>query len=190
MLGLIEYPPKEYERIVAIATTSEGISRKEIGRHRWANISPMWNMDRDGFRELYSQIPSSKPVLEEVWRLSGGNPKILDELKSCGWDFQRIVKRFAVEKGIPCEFVERWRQQLEMVIEDSDNLWCKGSKELVDQLIEKNLVVYNLYDRDPRLWLDIPPPEKDLKLGIGRYVAWQTPLHREAVREAIKRCSK
>jgi len=42
-----------------------------------------------------------------------------------------------------------------------------------------------MYSRDPWFWVDEPPPEKDPELGIGRYVAWQTPLHREAVRRAL-----
>jgi hypothetical protein len=43
-----------------------------------------------------------------------------------------------------------------------------------------------MYDRDPVFWIDEPPPEKDLDLGIGREVAWQTPLHREAVKKAME----
>ncbi len=35
LLNLIEYPPETYERIVAIVATSEGVSRREIGRHAW-----------------------------------------------------------------------------------------------------------------------------------------------------------
>ena len=31
--GLTEYPLEGYERVVAIVTTSEGVSRAEIGRH-------------------------------------------------------------------------------------------------------------------------------------------------------------
>ena len=45
--------------------------------------------------------------------------------------------------------------------------------------------MYNMYDRDPWLWLDEPPLEKDSDLGIGKHIAWQTPLHREAVKRAI-----
>jgi len=30
------------------------------------------------------------------------------------------------------------------------------------------------------------PPERDLELGIGKHVAWHTPLHREAVRRALQ----
>jgi hypothetical protein len=53
--------------------------------------------------------------------------------------------------------------------------------------IARNLIVYSLRDRNPELWIDEPPPEKDPEIGIGRHVAWQTPLHREAVKKAIKR---
>jgi hypothetical protein len=55
----------------------------------------------------------------------------------------------------------------------------------VRELIAKNLIVYNMYDRDPWFWIDEPPLEKDLDLGIGKHIAWQTPLHREAVKRAI-----
>ena len=40
LLNLIEYPPRSHEKIVAIAVTSEGLSRAEIGRHMWADIMP------------------------------------------------------------------------------------------------------------------------------------------------------
>ncbi|MGC9180926.1 MAG: ATP-binding protein, partial [Vulcanisaeta sp.] len=28
-------------------------------------------------------------------------------------------------------------------------------------------------------------PQRDPELGIGRYIAWQSPMHREAVRRAL-----
>ena len=34
--------------------------------------------------------------------------------------------------------------------------------------------------------LDRPAPQRDPELGIGKYLAWQTPIHREAVRRALK----
>jgi len=77
LLNLIEYPPGDYERIVAIAATSEGLSREEIGRHLWAHLAPMWNMPKEGFRQLYEKLPGHKPPFEEVWRLTGGNPRML-----------------------------------------------------------------------------------------------------------------
>ena len=37
--------------------------------------------------------------------------------------------------------------------------------------------------------MDVPPPETDPELVIGRNVAWQTPIHREAVRRALREAS-
>ena len=56
LLSLVEYPPEGYERIVAIAATSEGLSRREIGRHRWATIRPMWNMSEKGVRGTVREV--------------------------------------------------------------------------------------------------------------------------------------
>ncbi|NHW44362.1 MAG: hypothetical protein HA491_01270 [Candidatus Verstraetearchaeota archaeon] len=33
MLEIIEHPPGDYEKVVAIAATGEGLSRREIGKH-------------------------------------------------------------------------------------------------------------------------------------------------------------
>ncbi len=43
-----------------------------------------------------------------------------------------------------------------------------------------------MHYREPQFWIDEPPPERDLELGVGRHVAWQTPIHRKAVRRALK----
>jgi hypothetical protein len=48
------------------------------------------------------------------------------------------------------------------------------------ELTELNLIADTIPSRDPELWLDNPPPERDSELGIGRHVAWQTPLHIES----------
>jgi hypothetical protein len=65
-------------------------------------------------------------------------------------------------------------------------LWnFDASEEPVKELIERNLVVYFLRERSPELWIDQPPLDKDPELGVGRHVAWQTPLRREAVRKAL-----
>jgi hypothetical protein len=67
-------------------------------------------------------------------------------------------------------------------------LWDPDApEELINELIDRNLIVYFLRARDVEVWIDEPPPEADLELGIGKYVAWQTPLHREAVKSAIAR---
>ncbi|MEM4971524.1 MAG: ATP-binding protein [Sulfolobales archaeon] len=187
LLGLIEYPPRSYDRIVAVVATSEGVSRREIGRHRWGDLMPMWNMPKEGFKQLYDQLPGDKPGFEEVWRITGGNPKLLAELYKAGWNSESIVKRLAKQKEITPDFVKEYRGWLEKAVEDPDVLWSPDApRKLIDELISRNLVIYNLYERDWEFWVDKPPPERDPQLGIGKHVAWQTPLHREAIRKALE----
>ncbi|MFP3252347.1 MAG: ATP-binding protein [Thermoproteus sp.] len=187
LLNLIEYPPRSYEGIVAVVATSEGLTRAEIGRHRWAELTPMWNMPREGFQQLYEKLPGPKPPFEEVWRLTGGNPGMLSRLYLTGWNRGAVVTRLIREKGLTPEFVARWRGWLERVVEDPEALWSPDApEELIRQLVERNLIVYNIYEREQIFWVDAPPPERDPELGVGRDVAWQTPLHREAVRRVLE----
>ena len=78
---------------------------------------------------------------------------------------------------------------LKQVVEDPDALFERlreeAAQNLLNKLIELNMVI-EVWDRDPYFWIDEPPPEKDLELGIGRYVAWRTPMHREAVKRALE----
>ena len=79
------------------------------------------------------------------------------------------------------------REVLREAIEDPDVLLERyGDVEgLVHKLVERNLIA-RVKRRDPSVWIDEPPPERDPGLGIGRFYAWQTPLHREAVRRALE----
>jgi energy-coupling factor transporter ATP-binding protein EcfA2 len=189
LLGLIEYPPESYERIVAIVATSEGVSRREIGRHRWASLMPMWNMGREGFEQLYERLPGSKPDFEEAWQWTGGNPWMLAQLRQAGWDADEVIKSLIASKNLdtiaPTLSPEE-REWLRQAVEDPDTLLAREKLPLIEKLVELNLIVDAITYRDPPLWIDQPPPQKDLELGIGKRVAWQTPLHREAVKRALK----
>jgi hypothetical protein len=187
LLNMIEHPVYDYEKIVVLVATSEGVSRREIGRHFWAELRPMWNMPKEGFQQLYDKMPEPKPPFEDVWRWTGGNPRMLGRLYSSGWAVGRVAEDVIREKGLTAEFVRRWGRWLEVAVEDPEVLWAGGApEELARELEARNLIVYNMYDRDPYFWIDQPPPEKDPELGIGKNVAWQTPIHREAVRRVLK----
>ncbi len=186
LLNLIEYPASRYERMVVFVATSEGVSRREIGRHLWAEVVPMWNMSREGFQQLYDKIPSPKPPFDEAWRLTGGNPRMLARLYEARWNVEGVVSRLVDEKRFSAGFVARWRRWLEAAVEDPDALWSPDApEELIDELEERNLIIYHMYRREEWAWIDQPPPEKDPEIGVGRRVAWHTPLHREAVRRAL-----
>jgi len=186
LLNMIEHPVYRYEKIVVLVATSEGVTRDELGRHRWSLAMPMWNMPQNGFRQLYEKIPGPKPPFEEVWRWTGGNPDMLSKLYTAKWDKNAVVTWLAKEKKLTPDFVTRWRSWLEKAVEDPQALWSPDApEELIRQLVERNLILYNIYEREQIFWVDKPPPERDPELGIGRDVAWQTPLHREAVRRAL-----
>jgi len=189
VLNIIEYPPASYDSVVAIVASSEGVTRGRVGRHDWASLRLMWNMPREGFEELYKALPGPKPPFNEVWRWSGGNPRYLGRLYEAGWDPAAVVRDVAKGRGL-WDFVKRLGARevewLRRAVEDPDALYDgEAPVALVEGLVEMNLVV-RLWDRDPRGWVDAPPPERDLELGIGRHYAWQTPLHREAVKVALE----
>ena len=189
LLGLIEYPPEPYERIIAVATTSEGLSKREIGRHRWATLLTIWNMTKEGFKQLYEQLPGPKPGFEEVWRLTGGNPWMLSILLKNRWSVDDAITELVRNKGLG-EAIQSLskgdRELLARAVEDPDVLMSSEGIPLMNKLIELNLIVNSIYPRARNLWIDEPPPEKDPELGIGRFVAWQSPLHREAVKRALE----
>lgn len=188
LLNMIEHPVYDYEKIVILVATSEGLSRSEIGRHRWAHLKPMWNMSREGFQQLYEKVPGPKPPFNEVWKWTGGNPNVLRELYMAGWSRDAVVTQLIREKRLTPNFIARWRVWLEKAVNDPEALWSPDvPEELIKQLVERNLIVYNIYEREQIFWVDQPPPERDPELGIGKDVAWQTPLHREAVKQALKK---
>uniref|UniRef100_A0A7C5UU87 AAA family ATPase n=1 Tax=Ignisphaera aggregans TaxID=334771 RepID=A0A7C5UU87_9CREN len=189
LLGLIEYPPADYEKIIAIVATSEGVTRERIGRHRWADILPMWNMSREGFEELYKKLPDPKPQFEEVWRLAGGNPYILEQLYQAKWSTDKVIKWIVRSKKLEAFIASLSSTEkvwLLEAIEDPDTLFTRERIPFMLKLVEQNLVVDTLPSRESDSWIDKPPPEKDLEIGIGRDVAWQTPLHKEAIRKVLQ----
>ncbi len=187
LLNLIEYPPGEYERIVVIIASSEGVTRERISRHSWAELRMMWSLSRRGFEELYEQLPGVKPSVDDAWRWTGGNPRYLGRLYGARWDVDRVVEGIVAERRPLRGLVRRWRRELERIVEDPDYLMEEyGRLEgLARKLIELNMIAEVVEYRDGYHWVDEPPPEKDPELGIGRYYAWQTPLHREAVKRLL-----
>jgi dephospho-CoA kinase len=188
LLNIIEYPPAEYEKVIAIVVSSEGLSRTRIGRHRWAEIRVMWNMGKEGFKELYEEVPGIKPDFEDIWKLVGGNPKLLAQLYGSRWSVDHLVKNMVISRNLhifTTSLTNEGKRWLYEAIEDPDTLLQRDRIPLLNKLVELNMIVNGITYRDPELWIDEPPPEKDLELGIGKYIAWQTPLHREAIKKVL-----
>jgi len=107
-LNMIEWPSIDYEKIVVLVSSSEGVSRERIGRHTWADIHIIWNMPREGFKQLYDMLLGPKPLFEDVWRLTGGNPGYLGELYRYGWSAEAVVNRIIRERDVK-RLAVKWR---------------------------------------------------------------------------------
>ena len=192
LLNLIEYPPGDYENIVILVSSSEGITRERVGRHNWADMKILWNMNKNGFRELYSKLPNNKPSFENIWNLTGGNPRYLERLYEVNWNLD-LVLNWVIRTRKLRSFIKSLNDReidiLKEILEDPDKLFERlrepEAQTLEKKLIELNMII-EVWDRDEWSWIDTPPPERDPELGIGRYYAWQTPLHREAVRRVLE----
>jgi len=185
LLNMIEWPSIRYEKIVVLVASSEGVTRERVGRHSWATMRIMWNMPREGFKKLYDTLPDPKPDFDEVWRLSGGNPRYLEKLYRFNWSAEAVVDEIIRERGVRA-LARRWGADLVGAVEDPDYLWDRypATEALIRDLVSANLII-EVWDRKPYFWVGEPPPQKDPELGIGEEYAWQTPLHREAVRRAL-----
>jgi predicted AAA+ superfamily ATPase len=188
LLNLIEYPPANYEAIVSIVATSEGITRGKIGRHLWALLKPMWNMSRSGFEELYEKIPGQKPPFENIWKITGGNPRMLAQLYEFKWDVELVIRNLPESKKLNT-FISSLsndeKKWLSEAIIDPDSLLTKDRIPLLNKLVELNLIIDTVPERDQRIWIDVPPLERDLELGIGNHVAWQIPLYKESIKKVL-----
>jgi hypothetical protein len=188
LLNLIEYPPASYEAIVSIIATSEGVTRGKIGRHLWAILKPMWNMSKSSFEELYEKIPGQKPPFENIWKITGGNPRMLAQLYEFKWDAELVTRNLIEAKKLDTfisSLSDDEKKWLSEAIIDPDSLLTRDRIPLLNKLVELNLVIDAVPERDPRIWIDVPPLERDLELGIGKHVAWQIPLYKESIKKVL-----
>ena len=180
-----EYRPRA---INVIVSTSEGLSLDLISRHRHASIKLLWNLSREAFKELFTELkPPQDLDFEEVWRLLGGNPGKLVELATWHqWSLNRMIEEYRVRlfKHLS-EVKERGLiNELKMLVDDiteAEEVHSREMRNLIRLLEEKNLVIYKYWTTLTGKEFKKPNPE----LGIGRYYAWQTPLYREILREIV-----
>lgn len=166
-LTIAEHPPIEVGKTFVLIASSEGLSLENIGRHLWANIKTLWNLDRGGFRELMSQIEGVEA--ERLWQATGGNPRA-DE----SWSEEAVVEKMYKAGNVDIKLLSKYKE----AVEDPGAL-LEAPEEVKRHLIAKNLILKIM---DP-----IAPLEKEKMLGVGREYAWQTPLHRRVVEMALKR---
>ena len=167
-LTIAEHPPIEVGKTFVLIASSERLSLENIGRHLWANIKTLWNLDRGGFRELMSQIEGVEA--ERRWQATGGNPRAVELLRDESWSEEAVVEKMYKAGNVDIKLLSKYKEAVEKAVEDPGAL-LEAPEEVKRHLIAKNLILKIM---DP-----IAPLEKDKMLGVGREYAWQTPYTAE-----------
>ncbi len=172
-----EYEPKS---ILIIVTTSEGISKRLVARHRHALIYMIWSLEYEAFQELTKQLnPPSKDIVDKVWELTGGNPsKLLEIALIHKWNvnlwFEHLEER--IEEIFDRIRRENLIKELILLLEDPDIIHKQTTQELYKlyEILEyESLMMYVGYSLITGKRI-----QKQPELGIGQYYAWQIPAYR------------
>ncbi|HDI74987.1 MAG TPA: AAA family ATPase [Thermoprotei archaeon] len=171
LLNLLEYLSSRAKSVFIVASTSEGFSRSILLRHSYVCVELLWNLPFEGFVELAGELGAPERLLEYLWRVTGGNPRALIEVKYCDWDVDKWFSRAVVRKlKVFLEEVElEERDALRNSLEDPDVF--AENRSLLEKALRYNLV--SPVDR-PALGYT---PEPDSELGIGENYAWQLPAY-------------
>ncbi len=182
MLDLLEeiyrYDP---ETVSIIVTTSEGLSRERLLKHRWTTQYLLWNLDRDATRALLEKLHAPRDRFEEIIEYTGGNPRSVIELWRLSWNTSFWFKKYLEVVRSVLETMDRELiSYLEYVIEDPDYL-SKTPSSLYNMLLEYNIVI-ELPLKELRI---ANKPVKDLDLGIGERYAFQLPIYRYVLKKLV-----
>ena len=139
-------------------------------------------------KSFTKKIPGQKPTFENIWKITGGNPRMLAQLYEFEWDVELVTRNLAESKKLDT-FISSLsndeKKWLSEAIIDPDTLLANDRISLLNKLVELNLVIDAVPERDQRIWIDVPPPERDLKLGIGKHISWQIPIYKESIKKVL-----
>jgi len=165
----------EVSNVAIILTTSEGVSKRELSKHTYVDLRMLWNLSREGFEELVQQLDQLRNVdVEELWILTGGNPRALIDIARRGWNVERWME-YLYEGKIRRAMHLVGREKLRSLAEDPDSDWVAA-----ERLEEMGLMIEL---RRASAVGTVPDPCTEL--GVGRDWAWQLPAYRYVVLRRI-----
>ena len=185
-----DYEPKS---ILIVATTSEGYSLRRIMRHTYNIPNLIWNLRRGAYEELVQQLGlANKDVIEDVWKLTGGNPRSVIEVATIyRWNYKEWLARIENELRDVANILRAKNlvEETYRLIENPDILHERPSIELretYETLLEHNVMMYVGIDLLSSWVRGERTLEPNRELGIGRYYAWQMPAYRKALERALQ----
>ncbi len=177
----------EVKSILIIVTTSEGLSLDIVSRHTHSHIRMLWNLDKKAFLELASKLnPPDTATTEEVWRVTGGNPRAVIEIAiDYNWDVSKwlVDLKYRLLRVVERVKHRQLAKHLRTVIEDVDVIHSEFSEEMYNLykvLVEENLIIYKYMNMLVGREL-----VENQELGIGKYYAWQIPAYRKVLSQLL-----
>ena len=148
----------------------------------------MWNMEREGFRDLFYELnPPNNMSFDRVWNLFGGNPgKLIELAYRYEWKLSTMLKiyeariRELVKRIIRRGLIKELREFVDNIL-DAENSTDERMELLENMLEEENLVLYKRWPLLTYEVFDNAYPE----MGIGKSYAWQVPMYKDLIRNII-----
>ena len=165
--------------VFIIATTSEGLSRDIILRHSYAHIEAIWNLPREASIELLKQLKAPREKYDEIYRVTGGNPRAIIELYYMNWSIRRWIES-AIMRRVKNFLKTLSREEIEQL---KDTLDDPDRFQRYTPLLKKT-IDYNLVSPIDKPCLGYTP-EKNIELGIGDNYAWQLPIYKDIIKQVI-----
>lgn len=192
MKWLYELVPKISEKyglmtVTVIATTSEGLSRRLVERHTYSLTYLIWNLPKEDYVRLAEQLnPVSRGIVEETWRLTGGNPRALIQIAlAYGWNIDKWIREMEERLSETVVKVKSLKLESEFkkIIEDIDIIHLEPDQNMfkLREILEKeNLIIYKY-----KTTLTETRLRENRELGIGKYYAWQIPAYMKVLKYLI-----
>ena len=179
LLDFLEWLISKGAKSAFIIATSEGKSRRLLARHNYVTLHELWNLDPNSTRILLNELNCPQSMLENIWFLTGGNPRAIIELALKNWDIEEWLSNIKVRIRASLEkALGKFKVELENILEDIDSVL--DNPKILEMLLDANLIA-----PVDRPCLGYTPPI-DHKLGVGEYYAWQIPAYREVLKQLLK----
>jgi energy-coupling factor transporter ATP-binding protein EcfA2 len=165
-----------------ITTSDAAVTKMKVGGSKERYIL-MWNLPRGATERIAEGIGIDK---ELAWKLSGGNPRALADIKAYG--LEKWIEGLKIEiSGIIMNITGGRRDKIEEYLEyvggvEADPDQVPGSREMFEAMLRENILIMLTIDVDRISEISEEP-------WIGKYFAYQVPAYYYILKAMAKKRS-
>jgi energy-coupling factor transporter ATP-binding protein EcfA2 len=165
-----------------ITTSDAAVTKMKVGGSKERYIL-VWNLPRGATERIAEGIGIDK---ELAWKLSGGNPRALADIKAYG--LEKWIEGLKIEiSGIIMNITGGRRDKIEEYLEyvgsvEADPDQVPGSREMFEAMLRENILIMLTIDVDRISEISEEP-------WIGKYFAYQIPAYHYILKAMAKKRS-